>query len=37
MFWTENGMVLMPINYTLKDVKNELFTLNLGNFATFNK
>jgi hypothetical protein len=37
MFWTENGMVLMPINYTLEDVKNELFTLNLGNFATFNK
>lgn len=37
MFWTEDGMVLMPINYTLKDVKNELFTLNLGNFATFNK
>ena len=37
MFWTENGMVLMPINYTLEDIKNELFTLNLGNFATFNK
>jgi DNA replication protein DnaD len=37
MFWTEDGMVLMPINYTLEDVKNELFTLNLGNFATFNK
>jgi hypothetical protein len=37
LFWTEDGMVLMPINYTVKDVKNDLFTLNLGNFARFNK
>lgn len=37
MFWTEDGMVLMPINYTIEDVKNELFTLNLGNFVGFQK
>ena len=37
MFWTEDGMVLMPINYTIEDVKNELFTLNLGNFVDFQK
>ena len=35
MFWTEDGTVLMPINYTVKDVKNELFTLNLGNFVDY--